>query len=125
LIDAVNLKPITVIPVEGKNPEHAVMSPNHEWIYVSAEDSDKVDVIDVRLQKQIAQIQVGKRPRGIGFTPDSELAIVACEIESKVYVIDVATRTVKASVNAGMRSNGVLVHPSGKLAISPMGLMEL
>ena len=116
LIDFNTLKVVSEIPVEGKNPEHAVMSPDNQWIYVSAEDADKVDVINVQLRKQVAQIQVGKRPRGIGFTPDGKTVIVACEIESKTYLIDVASKTVKAAIQTGLRSNGVSIHPNGKLA---------
>jgi hypothetical protein len=37
------------IPIEAESPKHAVMSPDSQWIYISAEDSDKVDGIDVQL----------------------------------------------------------------------------
>jgi YVTN family beta-propeller protein len=35
------------IAVPGKNPEHAVFSPDGRWLFVSAEEGAQVDVIDV------------------------------------------------------------------------------
>jgi len=62
------------IKVEGKNPEHAVFSPDGKWIFVSAEEATQVDIIDVAQRKQVANVPVGRRPRGIGFLPDSSKA---------------------------------------------------
>ena len=62
------------IKVQGKNPEHAVFSPDSRWLYVSAEEAEQVDVVDVAARKQVASIPVGKRPRGIGFLPDGSRA---------------------------------------------------
>jgi hypothetical protein len=36
-----------LIRTEGKNPEHAVFSPDSRWLYVSAEEATQVDIIDV------------------------------------------------------------------------------
>ena len=33
--------------MRGKNPEHAVWSPDGNWLYASAEEADSVDIIDV------------------------------------------------------------------------------
>ena len=35
------------IRMHGKNPEHAVFSPDGRWLYASAEEADSVDIIDV------------------------------------------------------------------------------
>ena len=35
-----------VVTVRGKNPEHAVFSPDGRLVFVSAEEGDAVDVID-------------------------------------------------------------------------------
>ncbi len=52
------------IKVEGKNPEHAVFSPDGKWIFVSAEEATQVDIIDIAQRKQVANVPVGRRPRG-------------------------------------------------------------
>ena len=46
------------IPVRGKNPEHAVFSPNGRLVFVSAEEGDAVDILDFAGRKQLAQVAV-------------------------------------------------------------------
>ena len=70
------------IAVQGKNPEHAVFSPDGQRMLVSAEEADQVDVLDLRTRKQVASIRVGNRPRGIAFSPDGNTAYVAVETDS-------------------------------------------
>lgn len=48
----------------GRNPEHAVFSPNGKIVFVSAEDGGAVDIIDVQKRQQVAQVPAGARPRG-------------------------------------------------------------
>jgi YVTN family beta-propeller protein len=113
LIDTGRSEVIATIPTEGKNPEHAVFSPDGRWLYVSAEDASQVDVVDVALRRQVASVAVGRRPRGIAFTPDGSRAFVACELDNAVHVIDVVTRRALARIPAGEFANGVVMHPRG------------
>ena len=62
------------VKIRGENPEHAVFSPDGRYVYVSAEEDDKLEIIDVAARKQIAQLTLGTRPRGIAFTPDGAKA---------------------------------------------------
>ena len=100
--------------MKGKNPEHAVWSPDGKWLYVSAEEADSVDIVDVAKGEVVKSVKVGDRPRGIGFLPDGTRAYVAAENADTVNVFDVATHEVVARIKAGSRSNGVTVHPDGK-----------
>ena len=65
--------------MRGKNPEHAVFSPDGRWLYVSSEEADSVDIVDVARGEVIKSVKVGDRPRGIGFLPDGSRAYVAAE----------------------------------------------
>ena len=56
-----NARP-SVVKVRGKNPEHAVFTPDGRYVFVSAEDGQAVDVVDVAMRAQVAQIPVGVRP---------------------------------------------------------------
>lgn len=103
-----------VVKVRGRNPEHAVFSPDGTRVFVSAEEGEAVDVIDVARRAQVAQVPVGARPRGIGFSPDGKRAYVAAENANEVYVIDAVENEVLARVKAGSRSNGIAVHPDGR-----------
>ena len=42
------------VKIKGENPEHAVFSPDGRFVYVSAEEDDKLDVIDVAGRKLVA-----------------------------------------------------------------------
>src|SRR2546422_3436028 len=37
------------VKIQGNNPEHAVFSPDARFVYVSAEEDDKLDVINVEI----------------------------------------------------------------------------
>ena len=102
------------VKIEGDNPEHAVFSPDGRFVYVSAEEDDKLEVIDVAARKLVAQLKVGTRPRGIAFTPDGAKAYVACERADTVYVIDARQHKILRTIKAGLRSNGLAMHPDGK-----------
>lgn len=102
------------VPTRGKNPEHAVFSPDGTQVYASAEDGNVIDVIDVARRESVATVNVGRRPRGIGFLPDGSLAYVANELSDTVSVIDTKKRAVVATIRTGKRANGVKVSPDGQ-----------
>ena len=114
LVEAASGKVLARIKVDGRNPEHAVFSPDGRWIYVSAEEAEQVDVIDLTKRQQTGHVAVGKRPRGMAFLADGSRAYVACEMAGKVYAIDVASQRVIAEITAGEYPNGVAAHPDGK-----------
>lgn len=92
-----------VVHTRGRNPGHAVFSPDGRHVFASAEEGETVDVIDKRTWAEIGQVTVGARPRGIGFLPDGSRAYVAAGGANAVYVIDVATLKVTTSIKAGLR----------------------
>jgi YVTN family beta-propeller protein len=49
----------------------------HEWLYVSAEQSGEIAVIDPVRATLVARIAAGKRPRGLRLSQDGELLYVA------------------------------------------------
>src|SRR5207244_6888941 len=100
-----------LVKVRGRNPEHAVFSPDGRHVFVSAEEGRAIDVIDVDKREEIAQLPAGDRPRGIGFSPDGTRAYVGVENASEVVVIDAVALKVIATLKAGTRSNGIAVHP--------------
>jgi YVTN family beta-propeller protein len=114
VVDTASGKVVRKLKMRGKNPEHAVFSPDDRWLYVSSEEADSVDIVDLGKGEVVQSVKVGDRPRGIGFLPDGKRAYVAAEHADTVNVIDVATMEVIASIKAGSRSNGVTVRPDGK-----------
>ncbi|MGI4847229.1 MAG: hypothetical protein ACRYGK_03700, partial [Janthinobacterium lividum] len=90
-IDAHALSLAFKVKVVGRNPEHAVFSPDGTTVLVSAEEGESIDIIDFASRREIGQVKVGARPRGIGFLPDGSRAYVACENSNQVDVIDLRT----------------------------------
>ena len=61
LIDTATLAIAKRIKMKGKNPEHAVFSPDGKWLYVSAEEADMADIVDVG-ERRSRQVGQGRRP---------------------------------------------------------------
>ena len=115
LIDAASGEQLADIKVQGKNPEHAVFSPDGRWLLVSAEEAEQVDVIDVAARRQVGSIAVGLRPRGIGFSPDSQPRLRRLRTgQHGVRDRPGDARRRSPPSPAGKNANGIAVHPSGK-----------
>ena len=70
LLDLATMRVVKKIPLRGgKQPANAVFSPDGRWIYVSAEESPELQVIDVKQGVVTNSIDVGSRARGIAFLP--------------------------------------------------------
>ena len=70
LLELAQMRIAKKIPVPGgKHATNAVFSPDGRWIYVSADDSPEVAVIDARQGAVASSIHVGPRLRGIAFLP--------------------------------------------------------
>ena len=121
IVDTETLAVVKSVKMRGKNPEHAVWSPDGKWLYVSAEEADSVDIVDVAKGEVVKSVKVGDRPRGIGFLPDGSRAYVAAENADTVNVFDTKTHDVIARIKAGKRSNGVIVRPDGKRVYRDVG----
>ena len=88
-------------------------------MYVTAETTHTISVIDTSALKTVATILVGSRPRESAFTPDGLRAFVTAEIGGAVSVIDVAKNAVVSTLKLDRpapKPKGVVVHPSGKWA---------
>jgi len=115
LVELATMRIAKKIPVRGgKRPENAVFTPDGRWIYVSAEESPALDVIDVRQGTVASSITVGPRLRGIAFTADGSRAYVAAEHDREVAVIDVSRHALLARVKTPGAPFGVAIHPDGK-----------
>jgi YVTN family beta-propeller protein len=115
LLEVAMMRIAKTIPLHsGKRPGNAVYSPDGRWIYVSAEDSPALDIIDVEQHAVTKSIPVGPRLRDIAFIPDGSRAYVAAAQDSEVVVIDVARQAVLARVKTAGAPAGVTPHPDGK-----------
>jgi len=114
LFDVTQRKLLRSIPTQGQNPEHCEFSADEHWLLTSNENSDNVDIIDLKAGKSVALVHTAGHPRGIAILPDSKTAYVAQETSSGVDVIDIAAKKVVTSINTGLRPAGAIASPDGK-----------
>jgi len=115
LVELATMRIAKKIPIRsGKRPTNAVFSPDGRWIYVGAEETPAIDVVDVRQGAVATSITVGARLRDIAFTADGSRAYVAAEQPSEVAVIDVSRHTVLARVKTSSAPFAMAIHPDGK-----------
>jgi len=101
-------------PTRGKNPEHCEWASDERWLLTSNENSDDVDVIDVKARTSAALIHVSGHPRGIAILPGKHIAYIAQEAANGVDVVDFDQRKVLRSIPTGVRAAGALASSDGR-----------
>jgi DNA-binding beta-propeller fold protein YncE len=118
LIDARSGQLLADIPVQGKNPEHAVFSPDGRWLLVSAEEAEQVDVIDVEARRQRLG---GGGPAAARHRIQPDGARL-CRLRAGQRRLrgGHGRRATVARIPAGRNANGIAVHPADAPCTSPM-----
>ncbi len=114
-IDAQKLTVTRRIATLGKNPEHCEFSSNGRWLLTSNENSDDIDIIDLRANKSVAVVKTSLHPRGIAFLPNRDVAYVAAEGANVVDILDVGKRKIVRSLTGQLRPAGAIASADGKL----------
>lgn len=90
---------IDVSPSQG--PRGGAFTPDGELLFMTAENSDEVVVIDALANAVVTRIPVGNAPAAVAVSPDGSLAYAVASGSGStghaVYVIDVATLAVVGS----------------------------
>jgi YVTN family beta-propeller protein len=97
-----------------KTPLNMALSPDGGELYVACEASHAIIVVDVKMLKKVAEIEVGHHPTDVTFAPDGARAYVSNRLDDTVSVIDVSSRKVIATLAVGDEPHGVLTDASGK-----------
>ena len=94
-------------------------------VYVTAETSSNVSVIDASTNRVIATFPVGARPRDAAFTPDGRSAWVSAEIGRTLTVVDTRTSapvaTTALTAPGEVKPDGVAVLPTGDSVYVALG----
>jgi YVTN family beta-propeller protein len=101
------------IATQGKNPEHCVFDAEGRWLLTSNENSDDLDLIDLKARRSVALIHASGHPRGIAWLPHRPLAYVAEESAGVVDVVDVDARKILESIHTGLRPAGAIASADG------------
>src|SRR4029453_15678497 len=84
--------------IVGIEPEGVAVSPDGRWVYVTAETSNTVSVIDTRANRVVASFLGDGPPRGGAFSPEGSRAYVTNEISGTLSVIDARRHEVLSTV---------------------------
>ena len=113
-VDATTRKVRHTVPTQGKNPEHCEWTSDEHLLLTSNENSDDVDVIDVKAHRSLALVHTGGHPRGIAILPGRHIAYIAQETTGNVDVVDIDQRKVLRSIPTGTRPAGAIASADGR-----------
>lgn len=103
------LRSIAVGPV----PTRVVPSPLGEWAYVTSQFAEAVDVIDVRLGRQLTAVQVVGHPLGAALSGDGRTLYV-CTNRDRLVAVFLARQCVVAETAIPHASPHLCRHPSAR-----------
>jgi YVTN family beta-propeller protein len=83
-------------------------------VWVTNQETNKIQIIDGQTLKVIAEIAGRTRPHNITFSPDYKTAYVANVGSGDVTVVDAAARKVIGTIPSGKRAHHVGVSPDGR-----------
>jgi YVTN family beta-propeller protein len=83
-------------------------------VWVTNQATNKIQIIEGKTLKVIAEIAGGTRPHNITFSPDFKIAYVANVGSGDVTVVDAAARKVIGTIPSGKRAHHVAVSPDGR-----------
>lgn len=129
VIDIVSGSIRTVIEDVGIEPEGVTFTPDGRRVFVTAEATNTVAVIDPWTGVILAEVLVGNRPRRGAFTPDGSEYWVTNELSGSVSIIDAETLEVTDTIRfekKGLREADItpvdlVMTKDGKTAFVTLG----
>src|SRR5262247_579662 len=102
----------------GQEPCCVAVHPSDRAAYVTNGISGTVSVVDLVLNREVAQIPVGTEPRGCALTPDGSLLYVANHTEGTVSILVVASGDPRilipdGSVQVGRNPTAIAITDQG------------
>ena len=114
LVDVASARVTRLIHTQGKNPEHCEFNWNEHWMMTGNENSNNIDLIDLRTGRSVAVVPTSGHPRGVAWLAHQPLAYVAEESANGVDIVDAVTRRVIRSIPTGLRAAGAIASPHGR-----------
>lgn len=101
------------MPPTYRSPLAVAVSPDDRTLYITAEGSDSLLVVDAASRRMTAEIPVGKRPHGVALSHDGTTAYVTNERGDSVSVVDLARGHVGRTFAAGHQPAGITLAADG------------
>lgn len=97
-----------------RSPMALALSPDGRSIYVAAEGSDALLVVDAQKGEVVREVAVGPFPRGVAVSPDGRRIFVSCTWANEVWAIDSATLQPQVRIAVGAWPYGLVCDPEGR-----------
>ena len=91
-----------------------MFSADEKWLVTSNENSNDIDVIDLKAGKSIAKIATSGHPRGMALLPGKKVAYVVQELVNGVDVVDLDKKKVVATIKTGVHPADAMASRDGK-----------
>lgn len=115
VLDLVNRKLVTVIPVSGQ-VQRISISADDRRVFTSDQTKPELDVIDTGTNTVVKRVKMESAGYGSASTPNGKWLLVAMMGVNKVAVIDLRTLDVAWTVPVAATPQAVVVRPDGKFA---------
>src|SRR5690606_39547084 len=93
----------------GVEAEGVAVSPDGRWVYITAEATHTVTVVDAVELSVVKHFLVGNRPRVVEFSNDGTRAYVTAEIGGTISVVDTSSHTRSEEHTSELQSRENLV----------------
>lgn len=98
-------------PPRYHTPLNLAAAPDGHFLYVTAQSSNSLLVIDLRQGRLVRAIPVGERPHSVALTPDGATAYVSNERADSVSVVDLRAGKAVRTIPAGHLPAGLALGP--------------
>ena len=96
------------------SPFNLAVSDDGSRLFTVAQESDRLIVTDLQLNREIAAIEVGRMPHSVALSSDGKTAYVTNQWEDNVSVIDLQTFRVTGMIKTGSGPAGLSISKDGK-----------
>jgi YVTN family beta-propeller protein len=100
----------------GMGPIGAYVTPDGDYLYISNELENSIDLINTLNNQVIATIPVNSGPTGLAISPDGEFLFVACRLSNVIDIIPIGIDLVTNSIPVYPEPLHIGFSPDGKKA---------
>lgn len=104
------------IAVPVKDPRRVALSPDTKKLFVAADHTAKIAVIDLAKGSVASTFDVGNEPRGMAFTPDGKTLLVSQVVDDTITAVDLGTQKITGVRGTPLSPQRVVMSLDGTFA---------
>lgn len=103
-----------VFPPSYHTPLNLAVAPSGDLLYVTAQSSNSLLVVDLQESRLARAIPVGERPNSVVLSPNGSIAYVSNERSDSISIVDLGKEKTVRTVPAGHLPSGLALGPDGE-----------